>query len=179
MNKTIFIIDDSEAVLTSTRRVLEGQYRIFTAKSATKLFILLGKITPDIILLDIEMEGMKGDEVLVELKNNPEWATIPVIFLTGWDDDVVVSHCLKLGAVDIITKPFSPILLAKRIENYMESTDIFEKRTKCLLEEQEHNIKLDIAKKLLAIGMRTVNIAEVTGFNHEDIIALDKKQKLN
>jgi len=177
MKKTIFVIDDSEAILTSARQVLEERYRIFTAMSAEKMFSLLEKFTPEIILLDIEMDGMKGDEALAELKGNPGWAIIPVVFLTGWSDDLVIAHCLELGALDVITKPFSPLLLSRRIENYLNPTEIFEKRTKYLLERQEFDIKLDMAKKLLAIGVRTVDVAEATGFAHEDVVALVKMQQ--
>ena len=176
MKKTIFIIDDSEAVLTSVRQVLEDKYRIFTAMSAEKMFMLLNKITPEIILLDIEMDGMKGDEALTKLKENPDWAVIPVIFLTGWNDDLVISHCLEMGALDVVTKPFSPLLLSRRIENYLNPADIYEKRKKRLLEDQEFDIKVDMANKLLAIGIRTVDVSEATGFAHEDVVALARKQ---
>ena len=117
--RRIFVVDDNDQNLTAVRQALGDKYRIFTATSAVKMFDLLSKITPDMILLDLEMPEMKGDTATLMLKENPKWADVPVMFLTGWNDEGVISHCLSLGAVDIITKPFSPQLLLRRIDNYL------------------------------------------------------------
>ena len=121
MQKTIFVVDDNDANLTAVRQSLGDNYRIFTATSAAKMFELLSKVIPDMILLDLEMPEMKGDAAIVKLKENPEWAKVPVMFLTGWNDEVVIAHCLGLGAVDMISKPFSPLLLLRRIDNYLNT----------------------------------------------------------
>ena len=118
MKKTVFVVDDSDANLTKAKQALDGHFRVFTLPSAQKMFALLEKIAPDMILLDIEMPEMKGDEALAALKANPAWAGIPVVFLTGWSDDDTMSHCLELGALDIFHKPFSNPVLLKRVQNY-------------------------------------------------------------
>jgi len=53
--KTIFAVDDSDSNLSLAKKALEEHYRILTMPSAAKMFALLEKITPDLILLDIEM----------------------------------------------------------------------------------------------------------------------------
>jgi len=111
---TIFIVDDSDTNLATAEEALEDHHDVMTMPSAAKMFALLGKITPNLILLDIEMPEMDGFEALEKLKTNPEWAKIPVIFLTGTVDAAIEKKGLGMGAVDIISKPFSiPVMLEK------------------------------------------------------------------
>jgi putative two-component system response regulator len=112
-------VDDNAANLVTGKNVLKEEYDVYTLASGEKLFSLLQKITPDLILLDIEMPGMNGYEVIHTLKTGPATADIPVIFLTSWSDPGSEIDGLTLGAVDYISKPFSPPLLLKRIENHL------------------------------------------------------------
>jgi putative two-component system response regulator len=111
---TIFIVDDSDTNLATAEEALENQYNVMTIPSAAKMFTLLEKVTPNLILLDIEMPEMNGFEALEKLKSNSVWAKIPVIFLTGTVDASIEKRGLDLGAAGIISKPFSiPALLEK------------------------------------------------------------------
>jgi putative two-component system response regulator len=101
------------------KEILEAYYTLYPISSGAKLFEIMTKITPDIILLDIDMPEMNGYEVIKRLKNNAATADIPVIFLTGYDDPVNELGGLSLGAIDYVTKPFSAPLLLKRIENHL------------------------------------------------------------
>ncbi|MCL2201904.1 MAG: response regulator, partial [Oscillospiraceae bacterium] len=83
----------------------------------------LEKQVPDLILLDVEMPGMDGYEVLARLKANKATEHIPVIFLTALSSDDTELKGLSKGAVDYITKPFSPPLLLKRIELHLQLVD--------------------------------------------------------
>jgi len=111
---TIFIVDDSDTNLATAEEALEDYYNVMTMPSAVKMFALLEKIAPNLILLDIEMPEMDGFEALEKLKNSVSWANIPVIFLTGTVDAAIEKRGLSMGAVDIISKPFSiPTMLEK------------------------------------------------------------------
>jgi DNA-binding response OmpR family regulator len=120
MQKLIFIVDDNDANLTMAALVLEAEYRVLTMPSAVKMLSLLEKKRPDMILLDIEMPDMNGLDAIAELKKRSEWQNIPVLFLTGWDDDAVMSNALQLGALDFIHKPILPSVLLNRVKNYLE-----------------------------------------------------------
>jgi putative two-component system response regulator len=113
--KTIFVVDDSDTNLAKAEESLEDHYNVMTCPSAAKMFSLLEKITPDLILLDIEMPEMNGFEALEKLKTNNAWSGIPVIFLTGTTDASIEERSSKLGAIGIITKPFSPSALLDRV----------------------------------------------------------------
>ena len=117
--KTIIIVDDNVINLNVGRNALSGKFNVLTAPSGKKLFQILEKLTPDIILLDIEMPEMDGYEVIKVLKNSVSTANIPVIFLTAVIDPESELKGLSLGAIDYITKPFSPQLLLKRIEVHL------------------------------------------------------------
>jgi len=127
--KTIFVVDDSDTNLSMAEAVLEDQYRVMTMPSAGKMFNLLGKIIPDLILLDIEMPEMNGFDALKKLKAEPLWMEIPVIFLTGRNNAEVEAHGFEIGAVDFITKPFSAPVLLNRLKTHLGIDDIIRERT--------------------------------------------------
>jgi putative two-component system response regulator len=115
----IVMVDDDITNLTMARDALSDDYDIFTAPSGEKMFQLLGKSKPDLILLDIEMPEMNGYEVIEILKSDESTVDIPVIFLTANIDPRNEVKGLSLGAIDYITKPFSRELLLKRIEVHL------------------------------------------------------------
>jgi len=127
--KTIFAVDDSDTNLSIVKKALENNYRIFTMPSALKMFTLLEKITPDLILLDIEMPEMDGSEALQVLKSNPLYADIPVIFLTSYTDENVEACGFELGVVDYIVKPFSTSVLLNRIKTHLDIDELIRERT--------------------------------------------------
>jgi putative two-component system response regulator len=128
--KTIFAVDDSDTYLSLIKKALEGSYRILTMPSAAKMFALLQKITPDLIMLDIEMPGMNGSEALLYLKSSSLYADIPVIFLTSYTDDEVEARGFELGVMDFITKPFSVPVLRNRIKMHLDIGEVIQERTK-------------------------------------------------
>jgi putative two-component system response regulator len=115
----IVVVDDNITNLTVARNILKDRYESYALPSAKLLFELLKNITPDLILLDIEMPEMNGLEAIKALKADPHLARIPVIFLTSRIDEGSELEGLSLGAIDYVAKPFSAPLLLKRIENHL------------------------------------------------------------
>ena len=118
-NRCIFLVDDNIVNLNTGKSLLQHKYTVVTIPSGDKLLLLLEKLRPDLILLDVEMPGMNGYDTIKEIKANPETAEIPIIFLTGKNEPENELLGLSLGAIDYITKPFSPPLLLKRIELHL------------------------------------------------------------
>jgi len=125
----IVMVDDDLTNLNVARNNLSGIYSVVTVPSGKKLFNVLEKVSPSLILLDIEMPDMNGYEVMKKLKEKETTAHIPVIFLTAKIDPASEIKGLNLGAVDYITKPFSRELLIKRIDLHI----LIEKQKKELL----------------------------------------------
>jgi putative two-component system response regulator len=127
--KTVFAVDDSDTNLSVAKKTLEGLYQVLTMPSAAKMLALLEKITPDLILLDIEMPEMDGFEALLYLKSSPIYREIPVIFLTSFTDAAIEARGFELGVVDFIAKPFSEPVLLNRIKTHLDIDELIRERT--------------------------------------------------
>jgi putative two-component system response regulator len=141
--KMIMIVDDNIANLRIAKNALSDIYDVFTVPSAAKMFDLLERNKPELILLDIDMPEMNGYEAIRILKQNPVTEGILVIFLTGKSDSDSELEGLSLGAVDYISKPFMPPLLQKRIELHLtvkEQKSVLEVQ-KLKLEENQTELK--------------------------------------
>lgn len=136
---TVFVVDDVDVNLTKAEQALEDAYNVLTLPSAAKMFELLEKVTPDLILLDIEMPEMDGFTAMAKLKKNPKTASIPVMFLTASTDAAVEAKGIKLGAVDFVIKPFSAPVLQNRIANHLHINELIKERTK-RVENLQHGI---------------------------------------
>jgi putative two-component system response regulator len=99
--------------------MLKDHYEVYPIPSGAKLFEVLERVTPSLILLDILMPEMDGYEVIKRLKGDSRWEEIPVVFLTSKADEMSELEGLSLGAIDYITKPFSSPLLLQRINNHL------------------------------------------------------------
>jgi len=146
--KTIFLVDDDITNLTVGRNALAEFYNVFTMDSGERMFKMLEKNIPDLILLDVNMPEMSGYEAIKVLKGVKRTGDIPVIFLTAQSDNDSELEGLSLGAIDYITKPFTPVLLLKRIEIHLELLDytqnlqkMVETKTKTVVELQNAFLK--------------------------------------
>jgi len=119
--KTIYLVDDDISSLTLGKNILAEHYKVFTMDSGAALLEFLEKSIPDLILLDVEMPEMNGYEAIKIIKSKKETKDIPIIFLTAKTDESSELEGLSLGAIDYITKPFSPSILLKRVEIHIKS----------------------------------------------------------
>jgi len=107
MQKLIFIVDDNDSNLTLLSSIIENKYNVLTMSTAQKMFSLLAKKKPHLIFLDIEMPEIGGFDALAKLRENDEWADIPVVLVTGWYTEEIKQRAVDMGAVTVIAKPFS------------------------------------------------------------------------
>jgi two-component system cell cycle response regulator len=113
---TVLVADDSPVTRAVVRASLEVEgYRVIEADDGLAAVERCRQNPPDVILLDIEMPGLDGYQVLAELKNDERLQGIPVVFLTGRTgmNDVVTG--LRGGAHDYLKKPFEPAELRARV----------------------------------------------------------------
>ncbi len=108
--KTIAIIDDDVQIGDVLTKILEKEgYGVIRAYSGTEALYLLSRKKPDLVLLDLMLPGLSGEEVLPHIKN------IPVIVLSAKVDVQDKINLLLGGAADYMTKPFDPDELLARI----------------------------------------------------------------
>jgi len=118
--KTILVVDDTPANIDVLEGVLGPDYNVKVALGGERALELAElHPPPDMILLDIMMPLMDGYEVCRRLKANPLTAKIPVIFVTAKAETHDEKKGLELGAVDYITKPFSPSIVRARVHTHL------------------------------------------------------------
>jgi len=151
--KKIIIVDDNAANLSVGRNLLKSYYEVFPVPSAARLFDLLSKFIPDLILLDVNMPEMSGYEAIVILKTDPRYMEIPIVFLTAKNDEESEMEGFDLGAADYITKPFSGPLLLRRIANQLlldqQKRDLIESRA--ALQDYTDNLEVMVRDKTTEI----------------------------
>jgi len=117
MGRTILVVDDEPDIREILTFNLEKErYVVLSAANGLVALKKAEQESPDIILLDVMMDGMDGLEVLKELRGNPRTAGIPVIFLTARAEELDKVLGLEMGADDYVTKPFGVREVVSRIK---------------------------------------------------------------
>ncbi len=117
---TILVVDDSAAMRSVVKRVIQlsgaAVAEILEAEHAAAALELVGRRTMDLILTDINMPGMAGDEFLRALRQLPAALALPVIVISSDASSERVAQMRALGAAGYLKKPFSPEALRREIE---------------------------------------------------------------
>ena len=142
----VLLVDDDEVNLLLTALALrERGFRIVEAESGEKALQMLSEWTPDIIVLDAMMPGLDGFETCAELRRRPGTEAVPVLMLTGLDDDASISHAYEVGATDFFVKATQWSLLAGRLHYLLRAS-----RTR--IELERNRSKLARAQDLARMG---------------------------
>jgi CheY-like chemotaxis protein len=119
--KKILIVDDNEVHLVIAENILKGKYDVTTAKSGKEALSLLSKgLIPTLILLDVLMPEMDGWETYNKIKGISLLRNVPIAFLTSLDGVREKLYASRIGAADLITKPYDGEELIRRIEKMIE-----------------------------------------------------------
>jgi len=117
---TILAVDDLAVNRMLLSQALGTEYQMMTATGGQEALEMAATRKPDLILLDIMMPDMDGYEICAQLKNNPVTRDIPVIFISSMNQESDEARGLGAGAIDYITKPFSPAIVRARVRNHLE-----------------------------------------------------------
>ena len=115
--------NDDHALLVemALERAADAPMSIHRARNGDEALELLGRVTPDLILLDLKMPGRSGHEVLEAVKGDDTWRRIPVAVLTSSDRDEDVARSYGLGGNHFITKPEDPVELEARLRTLLRN----------------------------------------------------------
>jgi sigma-B regulation protein RsbU (phosphoserine phosphatase) len=118
----ILIVDDNDdnCYTLQLQLEIEGFEKITIARDGEDAISILQDSAFDVILLDVMMPKVDGYQVLSWLKARPDLHDLPVIMISALDEMDSVIRCIKLGAVDYLSKPFDPILLKARLGASLE-----------------------------------------------------------
>ena len=116
----LVVDDDAKSLHYVGSALLTEGYRVHVAASGRLAIDIAREVGPDLILLDIRMAGLDGIATCQELKRLPETRAIPVVFLTGRDDEPSMLEAFDAGGVDYLVKPFETRILLARVRTHAE-----------------------------------------------------------
>lgn len=116
--KKILYVEDDPDIQTVAVMALEaiGGFTVQVCSSGRDAIETVTEFEPDLVILDVMMPGMDGPATLEALRKLPAAADANVIFMTAKVQSHEVEHYRKLGAVDVIAKPFDPMTLANQVQ---------------------------------------------------------------
>ena len=121
LQKQILIIDDDETHLASTRGILQAEgYSVYAHIGGFGATNAARQVRPDLILLDINMPGLSGENLISVLQANASTRDIPVVFYSSNDEDILRTTVRRLGAKGYISKGNIPALRS-RVAQYLRN----------------------------------------------------------
>ncbi|GHV84325.1 hypothetical protein AGMMS50212_16650 [Spirochaetia bacterium] len=119
LKDTILIIDDAPEILIHINEILTGNYEVRLAKSVSAARTILETVTPDLIVLDLNMPVLNGFDFLKFLRSKANLKDIPVIVISSNAQLMNVSAATALGAKAYIVKPLNAISLRDKVHNLL------------------------------------------------------------
>jgi diguanylate cyclase (GGDEF)-like protein len=116
---TILLIDDQPDIIRFLSLLLAPHGKVIFAKDGATGIAKAQSVVPDLILLDIQMPGIDGFEVCRQLKAHPATTSIPILFVTAGNDELIEVAALEAGAVDFIAKPLRPQIVRARVAAHL------------------------------------------------------------
>ena len=122
--RKILIVDSNEKFRESLREFFTGLgHEVFEATTGPEALDKAFSIHPDLIMMDIRLPGLNGDEVTVRLKRNMSTRNIPLVLNSGWTTDCNVeeraNRALNAGAAEILYRPFQLPLLRDVLRSHL------------------------------------------------------------
>ena len=118
--RRILVAEDHEPLLIGIQQILEtAGYTVLIARDGLEALQILEHTRPDLILADIMMPTVDGYALFEQVRGRPEWADIPVIFLTSKADTTDIRKAKELGVNGYITKPFDPHKLLATVDSLL------------------------------------------------------------
>ena len=120
----IYIVEDDENILEIEEIALRNaNYQVSGFSIARDMYEKLSKIKPDLFLLDIMLPDEDGNQILRNLRKNPETARIPAIMVTAKSSEIDLIKAFDEGSDDYIKKPFSIMELTSRVKAVLRRTN--------------------------------------------------------
>lgn len=119
--KILAVDDEPELTDLMHFHLVRAGHEVVTAANGWEAIACVKKRRPDIILLDLMLPDLDGFGVCEILRRDPLTATIPIIIISAWASSDSRNLGLELGALDYITKPFSPLDLVQRVNRLMDA----------------------------------------------------------
>ena len=143
MAEKILVADDEQEIRNLLDHFLEGQgYEVVLASDGNQALKLAAEENPQLIILDIKMPGLDGLEVCKRLKEKEQTKLIPVIVITGFEDNKM--QALDIGADDFVNKPFDMAEIYSRVKSALRIRHLTDELERAVAYIEE--LQRDLAK---------------------------------
>ncbi len=123
MNAKILVVDDEPDVVELIGHGLRARgHDVATASSGLEALMMARRRLPDLIILDVMMEGLDGLSVCEILRAQPSTRRTPVIIITAAVGEIAKMNSYSAGATEVVSKPFSPKELMSKVERVLAAT---------------------------------------------------------
>ncbi len=147
----ILVVDDTTANLQLLTNLLTSQgYAVYPASDGELALEFVRATLPDLILLDIRLQGIDGFEVCRRLKTDKRTSAIPIIFISALEDQHDKVQGFQAGAVDYITKPFQAEVVLARVRSHLHLRELTEHLERKVVERTEelYNANAQLQREL-------------------------------
>ena len=122
--KRILIVDTNDSFRASLRAFLQSLgHEVTEITSGAEVIERVSSSRPDLIMMDVQLPDINGDEIAVQLKRNMATRSIPLVISTGWTTacnvESRISRALTAGAEEILYKPFQMPMLRNILRSYL------------------------------------------------------------
>jgi len=157
----ILVADDNRLQrLMLTEIFSQEGHEVFEAEDGEKAVQLFKKEMPDLVVLDVFMPKMNGIEAAIEIQQVLGGKYVPIVFITGTNNDEKLQHCIELGVDDFVFKPFNALVLKAKINSLLRVQQLYQQQysqKQQLLEyqhqaDQEQEIAATLYKNIVHAG---------------------------
>ena len=138
----VLIADDNRVQLVMLQEILSDMnYQVISACDGSQALQLYRREQPDLVILDIVMPSLSGIEVAREIRGSEDaGGFVPIIFITGMDDDAYLQQCVEVGGDDFLGKPVNPLQLQVKVDSLLRFKRLYQEQLqqkKCLQKYQQ------------------------------------------
>jgi DNA-binding response OmpR family regulator len=168
---SILVVDDNEKLLVAVQRILESDgYIVFTATDGATALEMMPKLCPSLIIADIAMPRINGYQLHERVRQNPDWALVPFIFLTGRAMDSDIRYGKEIGVDDYLIKPIEPEDLLVAVRGKL-------KRARQWAQQRVQQILVQKSTQdILVVGALSLDLTERRAKLNEEPISLSARE---
>jgi len=127
MKKQILIINNSKAIRFLLQTVMENEFHVISVTDGYSAIRLLAKRDfPDLIITDTQFPDMGDWELIQHLSSNGIYNSIPVVVLSGLDEEETTAKCIEYGVHKFFIKPFDPVELMTSVNDVIQNNQVYQ-----------------------------------------------------
>ena len=118
---TILAVDDTPSILKTIHHTLTGNFKVLTLQNPEALPQVLNRLVPDLFILDVQMPGLSGFDLVPIIRSHRYHSKTPIVFLTSETSKDNILSAIKSGANDYMAKPINETLLFEKMEQHLKN----------------------------------------------------------